>query len=211
MSRISLSSGSPRPCRQAWRGWRRGDLVALIKPQFEAGPGASKDGVIRDSALQEAIANRVAGEVAALGLAILRVDPLAYHRRRREPRIPAPREEARMKPETLTIAAMGARGDGIGAIEGDRVHVPFALPGETVRITREGERGTLLDIVEASADRVNPPCPHFTRCGGCAVQHWAAGATAEWKRERVETAFAARKSRPRCYQRVTHMARAAAG
>ncbi len=94
-----------------------------------------------------------------------------------------------MKPETLTIAAMGARGDGIGAIEGDRVHVPFALPGEIVRITREGERGTLLDIIEASADRVIPPCPHFTRCGGCSVQHWAAGATAEWKRQRVETAL----------------------
>ena len=31
------------------------------------------------------------------------------------------------------------------------MHVPFALPGETVRITREGERGTLLDIIEASA------------------------------------------------------------
>ncbi len=94
-----------------------------------------------------------------------------------------------MKPEILTIATMGARGDGIGAIEGDRVHVPFALPGETVRITREGERGTLLDIVEASADRATPLCPHFTRCGGCAVQHWTAGAIAGWKRERVVTAL----------------------
>jgi len=94
-----------------------------------------------------------------------------------------------MKPETLTLTAMGARGDGIGAIEGDRVHVPFALPGDTVRITREGERGTLLDIVEASPDRVSPPCPHFTRCGGCAVQHWAGAQIGEWKRERVVTAL----------------------
>lgn len=52
-----------------------GDLIALIKPQFEAGPGASKDGVIRDSALQEGIANRVAGEIATLGLTILGVIP----------------------------------------------------------------------------------------------------------------------------------------
>jgi 23S rRNA (cytidine1920-2'-O)/16S rRNA (cytidine1409-2'-O)-methyltransferase len=47
-----------------------GFVIALIKPQFEAGPGASKDGVIRDRALQEAIANRVAGEVEALGLTV---------------------------------------------------------------------------------------------------------------------------------------------
>lgn len=94
-----------------------------------------------------------------------------------------------MKPETLTLTAMGARGDGIGTIGNDRVHVPFALPGETALITREGERGNLLDITEASPDRVSPPCPHFTRCGGCAVQHWAAPNIAEWKLERVLTAL----------------------
>jgi 23S rRNA (cytidine1920-2'-O)/16S rRNA (cytidine1409-2'-O)-methyltransferase len=48
-----------------------GDLVALVKPQFEAGPGSSKDGVIRDHALQQAILVRVEDEVASLGLAIL--------------------------------------------------------------------------------------------------------------------------------------------
>lgn len=47
-----------------------GDLVALIKPQFEAGPGASKDGVIRDAALQQAIVERVATEIGDLGLDI---------------------------------------------------------------------------------------------------------------------------------------------
>lgn len=47
-----------------------GDLVALIKPQFEAGPGASKDGVIRDLALQRDISERVATEIGALGLDI---------------------------------------------------------------------------------------------------------------------------------------------
>lgn len=47
-----------------------GDLVALIKPQYEAGPGASKDGVIRDPTLQHNIAERVAAEIGALGLDI---------------------------------------------------------------------------------------------------------------------------------------------
>lgn len=67
LSFIGLAKALPAGITRLEAG---GDLVALIKPQFEAGPGASKDGVIRDAALQEAIANRVAGEVAALGLAI---------------------------------------------------------------------------------------------------------------------------------------------
>ena len=55
------------------------DVVALVKPQFEAGPNASKDGVIRDRALQEAILARVEAELSAFGLAILaRIDsPIA--------------------------------------------------------------------------------------------------------------------------------------
>lgn len=47
-----------------------GTLLALVKPQFEAGPGASKDGVIRDRALQETVAARVADDLTALGLTI---------------------------------------------------------------------------------------------------------------------------------------------
>lgn len=47
-----------------------GALVALVKPQFEAGPNASKDGVIRDEALQQAILGRVEAEISALGLEI---------------------------------------------------------------------------------------------------------------------------------------------
>ena len=45
-------------------GW----AVLLIKPQFEAGPGAGKRGVIRDEALRNATRDRVAAELDALGL-----------------------------------------------------------------------------------------------------------------------------------------------
>lgn len=47
-----------------------GRLIALIKPQFEAGPNASKRGVIRDEALQAEIVGRVADEVTALGVTL---------------------------------------------------------------------------------------------------------------------------------------------
>lgn len=94
-----------------------------------------------------------------------------------------------MKHETIDISAIGARGDGLGEIDGARVIVPFALPGERVRITREGERAALLEILTPSTDRRAPECRHFGTCGGCAVQHWRADKVAEWKRDRIRHAL----------------------
>jgi 23S rRNA (cytidine1920-2'-O)/16S rRNA (cytidine1409-2'-O)-methyltransferase len=42
------------------------DLIVLIKPQFEVGPGHAKKGVVRDLALQKAACESVTGCVAAL-------------------------------------------------------------------------------------------------------------------------------------------------
>ncbi|MCZ8270658.1 MAG: TlyA family RNA methyltransferase [Beijerinckiaceae bacterium] len=72
LSFIGLAKALPAGLARLEAG---GDLIALIKPQFEAGPGASKDGVIRDPSLQREIASRVAGEVPALGLTILGLIP----------------------------------------------------------------------------------------------------------------------------------------
>jgi len=79
---------------------------------------------------------------------------------------------------TLTITEVGARGDGIGEHEGTRYFVPFTLAGETVEIEPgvrrgEGVAATLLKIVTPSPERQSPPCPHFTVCGGCALQQLA--------------------------------------
>lgn len=72
---------------------------------------------------------------------------------------------------TITISSLGHKGEGIALIEDKRVFVPLALPGETVVISAEGERGTLIDIVEPSPERVEPFCPYFGACGGCQIQH----------------------------------------
>ena len=49
---------------------------------------------------------------------------------------------------------------------------PFVLPGEKARVELlEGVNTRLVKVVEASPDRVQPPCPLFTRCGGCNYQH----------------------------------------
>lgn len=60
--------------------------------------------------------------------------------------------------------------------DGRMVFIPYALPGEKlhIRLVEEKEhyaRAELLEVVEASPDRITPRCTHFTACGGCHYQH----------------------------------------
>jgi len=85
------------------------------------------------------------------------------------------------------INGLGAAGDGIAP---GPVYVAGALLGEVVRATLlAADRAALDSVVQASPDRVAPPCAHAARCGACALQHWALPAQAEWKRARVEAAL----------------------
>ena len=85
----------------------------------------------------------------------------------------------------LTVESIGQHGDGIAHFDGDRLFVPFALPGEHIRAERDGGRANLLEVLQASPDRVEPPCRHFTQCGGCSLQHLAPPAYSNFKRQLV--------------------------
>ena len=92
--------------------------------------------------------------------------------------------------ETLTIARVGAQGDGIAETPAGPVFVPLTLPGETVRgEVREG-RLEAVEILTPSPERIAPVSPHYGDCGGCSLQHWAAAPYLEWKREQVRLALA---------------------
>lgn len=89
---------------------------------------------------------------------------------------------------------MGAQGDAIATFEGQRVFIPFALPGERVRAALQPRPGGDLfaetpEILEASADRVAPLCRHFGDCGGCKLQHWSETAYRAWKLDLVRQAL----------------------
>jgi 23S rRNA (cytidine1920-2'-O)/16S rRNA (cytidine1409-2'-O)-methyltransferase len=51
------------------------ELIALIKPQFEAGRGQVKKGILRDEALQAAICDDIAQFVASLGWRVAGIIP----------------------------------------------------------------------------------------------------------------------------------------
>src|SRR3954471_7581594 len=61
---------------------------------------------------------------------------------------------------------------------GKVVFVAGALPGERIRFRRRSfhkshDEAELVEVLEASPDRVTPRCAHFGVCGGCALQHLA--------------------------------------
>ncbi|MEZ4769703.1 MAG: 23S rRNA (uracil(1939)-C(5))-methyltransferase RlmD [Caldilineales bacterium] len=79
---------------------------------------------------------------------------------------------------TLQLTGIAHGGEAIGHHNGKIVFVPYAIPGETVEaeIVEEKARwkqARLLEVVQASPDRVEPPCPYFGPglCGGCQWQH----------------------------------------
>lgn len=91
-------------------------------------------------------------------------------------------------PERATIERLGRRGEGLS--EGGRLHIPYALPGDQVSVLRDGERGDILGLLSPSPDRIEPVCPWFTRCGGCAVQAYAEPSYRAWKRDLLVDALA---------------------
>ncbi|HSV02446.1 MAG TPA: RNA methyltransferase [Phenylobacterium sp.] len=102
-------------------------------------------------------------------------------------RRPRPQPPPAGPPVELLIEAVGGEGDGVAA---GPVYVPFALPGERVRAAGAGERRALVEVLEASPERIAPPCPHFFACGGCALQHWAHAPYLAWKLERLRATLA---------------------
>ncbi|HEY4608802.1 MAG TPA: TRAM domain-containing protein [Ilumatobacteraceae bacterium] len=78
---------------------------------------------------------------------------------------------------------MAAGGDAIARLaDGRVVFVRGALPGESVEIDilqskKDFARGEVIQVLEASASRVEPPCPAYhAGCGGCTWQHVAPAA-----------------------------------
>lgn len=85
--------------------------------------------------------------------------------------------------EKLVQGGKGLAHDGSLAL-----FVPAVLPEESVRIqtgpVRKGyAEGRLIEVVEPSPDRVEPPCPVYGICGGCQVQHAGYQAQLSLKRD----------------------------
>lgn len=81
-------------------------------------------------------------------------------------------------------------GEAVGRLpDGKACFVPYAIPGERVRVEvveerKRWARARLVEVVRPSPDRVTAPCPYFgqDKCGGCQLQHLAPAAQPALKR-----------------------------
>ncbi len=81
-----------------------------------------------------------------------------------------------MRVVDLKIEDVAFGGKGVGRDKGKAVFVPYVIDGEVVsaEIVREKKQfaeAELVEVKQRSPDRVEPQCPYFGRCGGCAYQH----------------------------------------
>lgn len=106
------------------------------------------------------------------------------------------RRRKRLPEETLEleIESLSHEGRGIAHIDGKVVFVDFALPGEIVefkytRCSKNFDEGRAINVIRASADRVEPVCEHFGVCGGCSMQHQAHEAQIQSKQDSLMQQF----------------------
>jgi len=95
---------------------------------------------------------------------------------------------------TLTIHDIAFGGEGVGRTDDFVVFVPFVIVGETVEaeiteVKKNFARAKLLRVITPSPARAEPPCQHFTRCGGCQYQHMDYAAQLRVKQKQIADLF----------------------
>ena len=81
-----------------------------------------------------------------------------------------------MREIILDISKIVFGGAGFGHVDGKACFVPFTMPGDRVRVRVVKEKGSyieaeLIELLNASSQRIKPFCPAYGTCGGCALQH----------------------------------------
>lgn len=89
------------------------------------------------------------------------------------------------------VFAVDYEGRGVARVGGKAVFIRGTLPGEEVRFRvtqskKSFDEADVIDIYQASPDRVEPTCRHFGVCGGCVLQHASAKAQVAYKQRVME-------------------------
>ena len=95
---------------------------------------------------------------------------------------------------TLEITGLGKDGEGVGRYEGMAFFVPGALPGDPItagitKLKKTYGYARIIEILTPSVDRVTPPCPVASQCGGCQIMNLSYPAQLQAKRSNVISAL----------------------
>ena len=94
----------------------------------------------------------------------------------------------------VTLKSWGRLGEAMARHNEEPVFVLGGIPGErvtaeVVRVHRKYASATVVEVLEPSPDRVDPPCQYFGECTGCQWQHLDYNAQLAVKREKVVDAL----------------------
>jgi 23S rRNA (uracil1939-C5)-methyltransferase len=87
----------------------------------------------------------------------------------------------------VSVHGIGAGGFGVGTLpDGKVVFLPRTAPGDRVKATTLKEKarwaqGVALEWIEVGPGRQAPPCPRYSDCDGCTLQHLSYGEQLFWK------------------------------
>lgn len=94
----------------------------------------------------------------------------------------------------IEITDITSEGNGVGRHEGMAVFVPQTAVGDVieckiVKVLKSYAYGIVSKILKPSADRIEPDCPLFPKCGGCSFRHLSYEAELRAKQKFVRDAF----------------------
>lgn len=95
---------------------------------------------------------------------------------------------------TVTVDGYTSEALGVARVDGRAVFIPRALRGESwririVKVTSAAIYARGEELLEASAERSEPVCPYFGKCGGCDTWHMSYAEELRFKRDRVNDAL----------------------
>ena len=92
--------------------------------------------------------------------------------------------------ENARCESMDLTGYGIIKQNGKEFHIANLLPGELAKVeVFEHGYGKVIKILESSKNRVKAPCPIYSECGGCHLQHLDYASQLNLKTNYVKSSF----------------------
>jgi len=94
----------------------------------------------------------------------------------------------------LEIESVSSEGSGIAHIDGFTVFVPDTVSGDVglvriVKVKSSYAYGKMMELTTKSADRTEPVCGVYKRCGGCQLLHMTYKAELEFKKGVIENSL----------------------
>lgn len=91
----------------------------------------------------------------------------------------------------VTFEDLTHEGAGVAKIEGFPIFVENALPDErakikVIKVKKGFAFAKLIELYEQSEKRIEAPCPIYSQCGGCQLQHFSYEGQLDFKRKQVE-------------------------